>query len=98
MSGQVELAALMEVSAAEQTAQPLPEGVFHLLVADDDLTQHPFRFQMRSTVCGEVLQPSSLPPSCFGDEVDGDREPRYCPECVREAVRWSAAARGVPGE
>ncbi len=97
MSGQTaELAALVEVAAAEQTAQPLPGGVFHLLIAHDDLAQRPFGG--RSTVCGEVLQTSRLPRSCFDEEGEFDRDPRYCPECVSEAVRWSAEARAVPGE
>jgi hypothetical protein len=67
---------------------PLPGGVFHLLIADGDLAARVLR--SRVTVCGAVVHPRSLPPSWFrdGDEIDGD--PRYCLECVREAVRWSA--------
>ncbi|MGH3852794.1 MAG: hypothetical protein ACRDR6_04705 [Pseudonocardiaceae bacterium] len=70
--------------------ESLPEGVFHLLIADDDLVHRAFR--MRVTVCGELVQPSSLPPSCFEEGGEGGRDPRYCPECVSEAVRWSAEA------
>ncbi len=76
----------------EQTGWLLPVGVFHLLTADDDLTQRPFQFQMRVTLCGEVVQPSSLPPSPFPEGGEIDRELRYCPECAREAVRWNAEA------
>jgi hypothetical protein len=68
----------------------LPVGVFHLLTANDDLTQRPFQFQTRVTLCCEVVQPSSLPPSPFPEGEEIDRNPRYCAECVREAVRWSA--------
>ncbi|MGH3830280.1 MAG: hypothetical protein ACRDRS_07470 [Pseudonocardiaceae bacterium] len=75
---------------AERTARQLPEGVFHLLIADDDLVHRACR--MRVTVCGELVQPSSLPPSCFNEEGEGYRDPRYCPECVSEALRWSAEA------
>ncbi len=70
----------------------LPVGVFHLLTADDDLTQRPFQFRTRVTLCGEVVQPSSLPPSPFPEGEEIDRVPRYCPECVREAARFSAEA------
>ncbi len=41
---------------------PLPEGVFHLLIADDDLAQHP-RESHVMTICGELASVSSLPPS-----------------------------------
>lgn len=38
-------------------------------------------------VCGELVT----------NEVGGEEDPRYCPDCVREAIRWCAqpvAARG----
>lgn len=76
----------------------LPEGVFHLLIVDDDLTQRAFRFQTRATLCGEVVESSSLPPSPFPEGEEIDREPRYCPVCVREAVRWSAGSRSASVE
>jgi hypothetical protein len=86
-----------EADGLEDAARPfaetewwLPAGVFHLLTADDDLTQRPFRFRMRSTLCGQVVQPSSLPPSPFPEGEQINRDPRYCPACVGEAVRWSA--------
>ena len=81
---------------AEQTGQSLPVGVFHLLVADDDLVHR--AWQKRLTVCGAVVAPSSLPPSCFPEGGEIDRDPRYCPKCVSEAVRWCAQARGVADE
>ncbi len=97
MSGQAaRLAALVEASVVEQAGRPLPVGVFHLVIADDDLV-HRAR-QMRLTVCGAVVAPSGLPPSCFPEGGEIDRDPRYCPECVIEAVRWCAQARGVAGE
>jgi hypothetical protein len=68
--------------------EPLPEGVFHLLVADDDLYNRALRG--RPTLCGAWVQPAQLPPS-----YDKDWEspcPRYCRECVKEAVRLGAAA------
>jgi hypothetical protein len=76
----------------KQTGWLLPVGVFHLLTADDDLTQRPFQFRMRATLRGEVVQPSSLPPSPFPEGGEIDRGPRYCSECAREAVRWNAEA------
>jgi hypothetical protein len=66
--------------------EPLPEGVFHLLVADEDVAH---RAQLRrTTLCGAEVQPNDLPSSYLGGQLN----PRYCPECVSEAVRWSAAA------
>ena len=66
----------------------MPEGVFHLLAADSDVAS-PFRGYV--TVCGEHVPGGTLP-SCFseGNEVGPD-DPRYCPVCVREAVRWMAS-------
>ncbi|HEY3894977.1 MAG TPA: hypothetical protein VGL88_06375 [Pseudonocardiaceae bacterium] len=64
----------------------LPEGVFHLLTADDDVTSSYLGYV---TVCGEVVIASDLPPSSCSPEGP-EREPRYCPACVREAARWSA--------
>jgi hypothetical protein len=72
------------------TEWSLPAGVFHLLAADDDLTQRPFQFRMRLTLCGQVVQPACLPPSPFPEGEQINRNPRYCPTCVGEAIRWSA--------
>lgn len=67
----------------------LPESVFHLLIADADVTSS---YGDWMTVCGEVVRSSALPSSCYaeGDEVGLGRDLRFCPECVREACRWSA--------
>jgi hypothetical protein len=70
----------------------LPEGVFHLLAADNDVTT---RYRGYMTLCGELLVASGLPLSCWSEEGSG-RDPRYCPDCVREAGRWSVEA-GVYG-
>jgi hypothetical protein len=67
--------------------KPLPEGVFHLLTADDDLASP---YGSLVAVCGEVLSTSALPPSCFPPGVELDRDPLYCPACIRVAVRWSS--------
>jgi hypothetical protein len=64
----------------------LPEGVFHLLTADDDIAS---TYRGYVAVCGEVVVVSGLPPSCCPEAGPGSR---YCPKCVREAVRWNAEA------
>ena len=66
----------------------LPEGVFHLLTADDDIAS---TYRGYVAVCGEVVVASGLPPSCCL-EVGPGPDPRYCSGCVREAVRWNAEA------
>lgn len=78
---------LLECPAGEDPL--LPEGVFHLIVADRDLTDR--AYQQKATLCGAWLSSSELPPP-FRDEGDeiGDREPRFCPGCAREAHRWRA--------
>ncbi len=68
---------------------PLPEGVFHLLIADDDLAQHSCGSQI-VTVCGEPVSTSSLPPTCYPPGGEVDRNPLYCPACVSEVARWNA--------
>ncbi len=72
---------------------PLPEGAFHLLTADDDLA-HPYGgfYGGLVAVCGEAMTRSGLRPSCYPPGESAGRDPRYCPECVREAARWSAEA------
>lgn len=84
MSGQAELVSLGP--GADKTEQLLPQGVFHLLTADDDVAS---TYGGYVAVCGEVMSVSGLPPSCC-PEVGPSTDPRYCPECVREAIRWSA--------
>src|SRR5262245_59223807 len=96
--------ALPECFAEEDL--PLPEGVFHLVAADADLTDRAWRPKV--TLCGASLGCSDLPPPCFGEEgteIDFDDNPRFCLRCAREAVRWSTGTRaladsrsGVPGE
>ncbi|HET9256184.1 MAG TPA: hypothetical protein VFO16_13420 [Pseudonocardiaceae bacterium] len=82
---------LMERPAGEDP--PLPEGVFHLVAADSDLTDRVY--QRKITLCGAWLSPSDLPPPCWGGDEIGDREPRFCPKCAREAARWSAEGAGA---
>ncbi|MGH3773207.1 MAG: hypothetical protein ACRDRW_17730 [Pseudonocardiaceae bacterium] len=65
------------------------DDVFHLLTADDDLA-HPYVSSHVMTVCGEPVLTSDLPPSCYPPGCESNRDPRYCPECVHEALRWSA--------
>ncbi len=60
----------------------LPVGVSHLLVADDALI--PGRWGVHITVCGQEIRR----PSAEHDDTD----PKFCPECVREAARYSAEA------
>lgn len=84
-----ELMALLERPAEEDP--PLPEGVFHLVAADSDLTHR--AYQRKVTVCGASLSSSDLPPPCFGPEgaeIGYYDDPRFCPACVREALRWRA--------
>lgn len=69
--------------------ESLPEGVFHLLPADSDVASTDGGYV---AVCGAVMVASGLPSACYLDDVGPGRDPRYCPECVREAVRWSAEA------
>lgn len=76
------------MSTAELDESGLPEGVFHLLTADTDVASTEGGYV---AVCGAVMVASGLPPSCY-PEVEPGRDPRYCPECVREAARWSAEA------
>jgi hypothetical protein len=75
------------MSTAELGEKP-PEGVFQLLTADDDVAS---AYGGYVAVCGAVMSVSGLPPTCYF-EVVTDRNPRSCPECVREAFRWSAEA------
>lgn len=57
-------------------------GFSHLLAADDALA--PGRWGVHVTLCGQQVRGPNP-----GATEDGDR---YCPECVSEAVRWSASA------
>jgi hypothetical protein len=64
--------------------------VVHLL-AVGELFRQGYGGSTPVAVCGELVT------SGTGEED----EPRYCPDCVREAIRWCAqpvTARGVPRE
>ena len=68
---------------------PLAAGVSHLLAANDALM--PGRWSSHITLCGEEIRT----PSAIVDEHEcelGCGCVRYCPECVREAARFSAEA------
>lgn len=62
----------------------LPSGVSHLLVADDVLI--PGRWGSHITLCGQEVRRPNVE---HDDPLDWPCC-RYCPECVREASRWSA--------
>ncbi|MBV9013595.1 MAG: hypothetical protein JO272_16410 [Pseudonocardiales bacterium] len=67
---------------------PLPDGVFHLLTADNLVRQ---TYGIHITICGEDISTSDLPLSCYDENSDDfGRDPAYCPECVREAARFTA--------
>ncbi len=72
---------------------PLPEGVSHLLVADDVLI--PGRWGVHITLCGQqVRAPSAAAaedPSATAAEDDRYYPSlRYCSECAAQAARWQA--------
>ncbi len=66
---------------------PLPEGTLHLLVADKGVTEGRW-YGEYLTLCHALVPASGLPPSLCPDGCD--QEHRFCPQCVREAARWSA--------
>jgi hypothetical protein len=70
--------------------EPLPEGVFHLLTADDDLVRPDGN---HVTVCGALVRALRLPPSCYAPGSEPNRDPLYCPTCVSTAVRWNSEAK-----
>jgi hypothetical protein len=70
--------------------EPLPEGVFHLLTADDDLVRPDGN---HVTVCGALVRALSLPPSCYAPGSKPNRDPLYCPTCVSTAVRWNSETK-----
>ncbi len=72
------------LDGAVPAGEPLPAGVFHLVIADVDLAHR--ALQSHTTLCGAEMQPKDLPSSWLDDQVD----PRYCPECAREALRAAA--------
>ena len=66
---------------------PLVRGTAHLLVADWAVGQG-YGTSGYVTVCGELVSSSDLLPARCPAECDDD--PRYCPQCVHAALRWSA--------
>jgi hypothetical protein len=69
------------VSAAQQGAAELPQGMSHLLVASDALSAGHWEGS-QVTVCGAVIE-----------AAPAVEDPRYCPACVRAAMGWSRRAR-----
>lgn len=63
---------------------PLPAGVSHLLAANDALI--PGRCGAHPTLCGQQVRRPNVEHDDFLDYLCF----YYCPECVREATRWSA--------
>lgn len=82
-----------EETSLTEVVEALPEGVFHLLIADEDLAIR--AYQRRITLCGAVVQPADLPPSCPGEGEELGPDPWYCQDCVREALRWSESTLPV---
>lgn len=58
----------------------------HLLPADDSVRK--LFPSARVALCGRLVDPSELPPAMGTPDCEGEH--RYCPACVREALRWSA--------
>ena len=83
-----------ELSGSAESAAELSErsaGVSHLLAADDVLS--PGRWGAYIAVCGAELRSPSAIALLEDEDSEGSPENvRYCPECVREAYRWVAAA------
>lgn len=50
------------------------------LVSAGGLFQLGYGFMSAVGVCGELVT----------DGPDSEEDPRYCPDCVRAAIRWSA--------
>lgn len=65
---------------------PLPAGAVHLTAADEAVRQG-YGSSTFVAVCGELVCSWELPPSVCSPNRD---EHRYCPACVREALRWKA--------
>ncbi len=66
-------------------APALALGVVHLPAADE-LCQQGYGSMSAVAVCGELVT----------EETD-DEDPRYCPQCVRAAIRWSTPSRVIRG-
>lgn len=77
-----------EPDPVETDATPLPAGVSHLLAADDALI--PGRWGVHTTLCGQPIRSpnaTAVEHECTDTSCDCVR---YCPDCAREAARWSA--------
>jgi hypothetical protein len=64
-----------------------PASVSHLLVAADVLSPG-YENSSYIAVCGVEVDPDSP------TTVEVEEDPRYCPVCVRAAVRWSSRRVG----
>jgi hypothetical protein len=74
----------------EDPGPPLPAGVSHLLAANDALI--PGRFGAHATLCGlEIRRPNATIREEHECQMSCDCV-RFCPECAKEAARWSADA------
>lgn len=85
------------MSAPEREAAgagELAAGAVHLLMADDSLA---CSWGTYVAVCGKLVPAPSLPPWECPEGCECDVYRLYCPDCLREAVRWSVEAGQVDG-
>lgn len=78
------------VSTSEVTTSEvseLPAGVSHLLAADEVL--NPGWGNVHVTLCGEDVRAGAAGTTAVGHCPGCECEPRFCPDCVREACQWS---------
>jgi hypothetical protein len=75
------------VSAPEQIGYLVPRTTVHLLPMGE-LFRQGYGESTSVAVCGELVTSG----------VSGDEDPRYCPDCVREAIRWNAQPVAVRGD
>ena len=73
---------------ATSEVSKLPVGVSHLLAADEVL--NPGWGSIHVTLCGEDVRAGAAGATAVGHCPGCECEPRFCPECVREACQWSA--------
>jgi hypothetical protein len=71
----------------EDPVPPLPAGVSHLLVANDALIRG--RWGVHSTLCGREVRGPGAAREEHECQMSCDCV-RFCPDCAKEAVRWSA--------
>lgn len=67
------------MSAPQQTGHLVPKTSVHLLPMGEQFRQG-YGASMSVAVCGELVT----------SEASGDEDARYCPDCIREAIRWNA--------